>query len=89
MNRSSYEISQYIQTKKDDIMKMRDKGFSMQAIANKYGVAASAICNNLAKWKFIAKPKKSKWLKKKQAENTRINNGRIKFINVEGEFNEY
>ena len=81
MNRCSYEISQYIQAKKDDIIAMRDKGFSLQAIADKYGVSESAISNNLFKWKFFAnKQKKSEWLKARQAENTRINNKYIKFV---------
>ena len=80
MNRHTYEISQYIQAKKDDIMKMRDKGFSMQAIADKYGVSTSAISNNLTKWKFFAKYKKSEWLKKKQKENTKINDKYIEFV---------
>ena len=80
MNRSSYEISQYIQAKKDDIMKMRDKGFSLQAIADKYGVSESAISNNLFKWKFFARSKKSKWLKKKQKENTKVNDKYIEYV---------
>jgi len=80
MNRHSYKISQYIQANKADIIAMRDRGFTMAAIGAKYGVSASAICNNLAKWKFYAKPKKSEWLKVRQKENTKVNDEHIEYI---------
>jgi len=80
MNRHTYDITKYIQANKANIIAMRDRGFTMAAIANKYGVSASAICNNLAKWKFYAKPKKSEWLKARQAENTRINDEHIRQV---------
>jgi len=69
--------------KKDDIIAMRDVGFTIRDIANRYGVSASAICNNLAKWKFYDKPKKSEWLKARQAENTKINDSKIEYIEFE------
>jgi len=80
MNRHTYDITKYIQANKADIIAMRDKGFTMAVIANKYGVSASAICNNLAKWKFYAKPKKSEWLKARQKENSRVNDEHIEYI---------
>jgi len=83
MNRHTYEITKYIQTKKDDIIAMRDRGHTIADIANRYGVSASAICNNLAKWKFYAKPKKSEWLKARQAKNTKINDSKIEYIKFE------
>jgi len=55
----------------------------MAVIANKYGVSASAICNNLAKWNFYDKPKKSEWLKAKQKENTKVNDEHIEYIRFE------
>jgi len=80
MNRHTYEITKYIQTKKDDIIAMRDRGHTIADIANRYGVSASAICNNLAKWKFYAKPKKSEWLKARQAANSRVNDEHIEYV---------
>jgi len=83
MNRHTYDITKYIQANKANIIAMRDKGFTMADIANRYGVSASAICNNLAKWNFYAKPKKSEWLKARQAENTKINDSKIEYIEFE------
>jgi len=83
MNRQSYKISQYIQANKANIIAMRDKGFTMAVIGAKYGVSASAICNNLAKWKFYDKPKKSEWLKARQAENTKVNDEHIEYVEFE------
>jgi len=83
MNRHTYDITKYIQANKANIIAMRDRGFTMSAIGAKYGVSASAICNNLAKWKFYDKPKKSEWLKARQAENTRINDEHIEYIQFE------
>jgi len=83
MNRHTYDITKYIQANKANIIAMRDKGHTIADIANRYGVSASAICNNLAKWKFYAKPKKSEWLKARQAENSRINDEHIEYIEFE------
>jgi len=80
MNRHTYDITKYIQANKANIIAMRDKGFTMAVIAAKYGVSASAICNNLAKWNFYDKPKKSEWLKAKQAANSRVNDEHIEYI---------
>ena len=80
MNRHSYEINRYIQTNKDDIIAMRDKGFTLSDIANKYGVSIGAIYNNLYKWKFFAEYEKSEWLKAKQEENTKINDEYIEYV---------
>jgi len=80
MNRHTYDITKYIQANKANIIAMRDKGFTMAVIAAKYGVSAIAICNNLAKWKFYDKPKKSEWLKAKQKENTKVNDEHIEYI---------
>ena len=82
---------------KDFIIKMYNEGYHIIDIAERYGVNGTTIQRRLRKWGYEVKRKnsyrkrKSNYnmkarefspeLKAKIAENTRINNAKIKYIN--------
>ena len=82
---------------KDFIIKMYNEGYHIIDIAERYGVNGTTIQRRLRKWGYKVKRKnsyrkrKSNYnmkarefspeLKAKMAENTRINNAKIKYIN--------